>query len=56
MVEAGYDDIDFVHDITPDELKDIGITKPGMFTCTAHLHVHVHVHCNYDVLCHFEML
>jgi len=28
-MEAGYDDIDFIADITLDELEDIGITKKG---------------------------
>ena len=30
LLEAGYDDIDFVSDITVDELCDIGITKKGL--------------------------
>ena len=29
LLDAGYDDIDFITDITPDELKDVGITKKG---------------------------
>ncbi len=29
LVEAGYDDIDFISDISGDELQDIGITKNG---------------------------
>ena len=29
MVEAGYDDIDFVCDIALDDLHDIGISKKG---------------------------
>ena len=29
MLEAGYDDIDFVCDITVDDLQDIGISKRG---------------------------
>ena len=28
-MDAGYDDIDFVSDITTEELQDIGITKKG---------------------------
>ena len=31
MVEAGYDDIDFVCDIALDDLHDIGISKRGRF-------------------------
>ena len=30
LMDAGYDDIDFVSDITTEELQDIGITKKGM--------------------------
>ena len=30
LLEAGYDDIDFVADITSDELIDLGITKKGV--------------------------
>ena len=29
-MDAGYDDIDFVSDITTEELQDIGITKKGI--------------------------
>ena len=29
LLEAGYDDIDFIADITLDELIDLGITKKG---------------------------
>ena len=29
LMDAGYDDIDFVSDITTEELQDIGITKKG---------------------------
>lgn len=29
LVEAGYDDIDFICDMTLDDLQDIGITKKG---------------------------
>lgn len=29
MVEAGYDDIDFICDVTLDDLHDIGISKRG---------------------------
>lgn len=29
MLEAGYDDIDFICDITLDDLQDLGITKIG---------------------------
>lgn len=29
LLEAGYDDIDFISDITVEELVDIGITKKG---------------------------
>ena len=29
MVEAGYDDLDFICDIALDDLHDIGITKRG---------------------------
>lgn len=28
-MDAGYDDIDFVTDISSEELQDIGITKKG---------------------------
>ncbi len=30
LMDAGYDDIDFVSDITTEELQDIGITKKGI--------------------------
>ena len=29
MEDAGYDDIDYVKDITEEELKEIGVKKPG---------------------------
>lgn len=29
LIEAGYDDIDFISDISSEELEDIGITKKG---------------------------
>lgn len=29
LLDAGYDDIDFISDITIDELCDVGITKKG---------------------------
>lgn len=29
LLDAGYDDIDFISDITADELRDISITKKG---------------------------
>ena len=29
MLDAGYDDIDFICDITIDDLHDLGITKIG---------------------------
>ncbi len=29
LVDGGYDDIDFISDISSDELQDIGITKNG---------------------------
>ena len=29
LIDAGYDDIDFISDISPDELQDIGIIKKG---------------------------
>lgn len=29
LIDAGYDDIDFISDITSEELEDIGITKKG---------------------------
>ena len=29
-MDAGYDDIDFVTDISYEELQDIGITKKGI--------------------------
>ena len=28
--DAGYDDIDFISDITSEELEDIGVTKKGV--------------------------
>lgn len=31
LIDAGYDDIDFISDITSEELEDIGITKKGMW-------------------------
>ena len=30
LLDAGYDDIDFISDITGEELQDIGITKRGL--------------------------
>lgn len=30
MLDAGYDDIDFICDITLDDLHDIGISKKGV--------------------------
>lgn len=38
LMDAGYDDIDFVSDITTEELQDIGITKKG--TTLHHIHTH----------------
>ena len=38
LMDAGYDDIDFVSDITTEELQDIGITKKGTmlpYSCTS---------------------
>ena len=32
LIDAGYDDIDFVTDISSEELQDIGITKKGLNT------------------------
>ena len=32
LVEAGYDDLDFISDMTLDDLLDIGITKKGTYT------------------------
>lgn len=29
LIDAGYDDIDFISDITSEELEDIGITRRG---------------------------
>ena len=29
LIDAGYDDIDFISDISSEELEDIGITKKG---------------------------
>lgn len=29
LIDAGYDDIDFISDITSEELEDIGINKKG---------------------------
>ena len=37
-MDAGYDDIDFVSDITTEELQDIGITKKGI--TLYHIHTH----------------
>ena len=38
-MDAGYDDIDFVSDITTEELQDIGITKKGtMYKCIILVH------------------
>ena len=36
LVEAGYDDIDFISDISGDELQDIGITKNGQLLDNIH--------------------
>ena len=33
MMDAGYDDIDFVTDISGEELQDVGITKKGELVC-----------------------
>ena len=34
LLEAGYDDVDFICDMTLDDLHDIGITKKGaVFSC-----------------------
>lgn len=30
LLDAGYDDIDFITDITTEELMDVGVTKKGM--------------------------
>ena len=30
LLDAGYDDIDFISDITSEELQDIGINKRGL--------------------------
>ena len=38
MLEAGYDDIDFICDITLDDLQDLGITKIGKH-CNRLVHV-----------------
>ncbi len=29
LIDAGYDDIDFISDISSEELEEIGITKKG---------------------------
>ena len=29
MIDAGYDDIDFITEVTAEELEEIGITKKG---------------------------
>lgn len=29
LIEAGYDDLDFISDMTLDDLQDIGINKRG---------------------------
>ena len=29
LIDAGYDDIDFVSDISSEELEEIGVTKKG---------------------------
>ena len=34
LLEAGYDDIDFVTDITLEELVDVGISKKGTSSAT----------------------
>ena len=38
MLEAGYDDIDFICDITLDDLQDLGINKIGKH-CSRYVHV-----------------
>lgn len=45
MLEAGYDDIDFICDITLDDLQDLGITKIGK-----HCNRLVHVLSNPDIV------
>ena len=41
-MDAGYDDIDFVADISSEELQDIGITKKGRCVCVCVRHcVHI---------------
>lgn len=44
LLDAGYDDIDFISDITAEELRDINITKKG----EPRLH---HVGCTCMVWC-----
>ena len=49
LLDAGYDDIDFICDVTLDDLHDIGISKRGeranvhMYTCICIYYVYVHV-------------
>ena len=45
MVEAGYDDLDFVCEIALDDLHDIGITKRGNITSFVSVCV-----CNFNVI------
>lgn len=44
MLDAGYDDIDFVCDVTLDDLHDIGIVKKGeLCVCSSCKNVYVGV-------------
>ena len=43
LVEAGYDDIDFISDISGDELQDIGITKNGQLLDNIHTYSWAHL-------------
>ena len=48
LLDAGYDDIDFVSEITMEELRDIGITKRGERAAVFliwHLTANAHVLC-----------
>lgn len=40
MLDAGYDDIDFICDITLDDLHDIGISKKGVYSCIVYIVLH----------------
>ena len=45
MVEAGYDDIDFICDIALDDLHDVGISKRGESVTVDTLYINLCMLC-----------